>query len=457
MDASESSDVKRSLFLKFIVFLMNAFLVVTAASAALALVDDLSIHSEMGSSFFSFRGQIDLLDVVLLLLAVVAIIVVPQLPKLVLLPPILVGVWQILGAPGMTWSILDRMSMAKLDGILLAAVAISFVVNMARGGSLFIRTADLPFRENLVTRTLVTMPLALIAIVVIGVAGILTAIPTYVEQQSRGYLHFAPQGLEVRDTTLVKGGHVVHLIGMVHIGDPEFYRSLYKSIPADALVLAEGVTDRDNRMATKPSYDNAARGLGLESQGEFQKLLAGSNRLDAPPAPTQPGAPVVPPPVNPLVPHVVFADIDVSDLSPSTLRFLEAVGTVFQAPNLTEAVQRYIAISQQFKEEEVKGVMDEILTKRNEHVVAAFDKYEPQYRLIYMPWGALHMPGIEDKIIARGYKVQSVRMMPIAKYDAIMNALTQSFGKEAAPPAPEPAAVPATTPAAPVPAPAPAH
>jgi hypothetical protein len=263
---------------------------------------------------------------------------------------------------------------------------------------------------------------------------------------SRGYLHFAAQGLEVRETTLVKGDHTVHLIGMVHIGDPEFYRTLYKGIPAEALVLAEGVTDRHNLMKAKPSYDNAARGLGLESQNEFQKLLAGSNMVDAPAA-----SPTTPQPVaqaNPAAPHVLFADIDVSDLSPSTLRFLEAVGTVFQSPTFAEAMQRYIAISQQFKEDEVKGVMDEILTKRNDHVIAAFDKYEPQYRLIYMPWGALHLPGIEDKILARGYKVQSVRMLPLAKYDAIMNALTQAFGTQpSAAPAPLPAPEAVTPPA----------
>jgi len=440
---TENSQARRSFFLVFIVFLMNAFLAVTAVSSVLALADDLVVKSAMDSQYFSIRGQVALLDIVLLLVAIVSLILVPQLPKLVLLPLVLVSVWQLLGAPGVEWSILDRASQVKLDVIALAAVALAFAINRARTGRLFISSADLPFHEGLVGRTIIAMPLALIALLVVGVGGVVSAVPTYVELQSRGYLHFASQGLEVRETTLVKGDHTVHLIGMVHIGDPEFYRALYKGIPAEALVLAEGVTDRQDRMKAKPSYDNAARGLGLESQGEFQKLLAGSNMVDTPPAASTAPQPVAQ--ANPAAPHVLFADIDVSDLSPSTLRFLEAVGTVFQAPSFSEAMQRYIAISQQFKEDEVKGVMDEILTKRNDHVIAAFDKYEPQYRLIYMPWGALHLPGIEDKILARGYKVQSVRMLPIAKYDAIMNGLTQSLAAQpAAPAAPVPPA-PATT------------
>ena len=450
---TENSQARRSFFLVFIVFLMNAFLAVTAVSAVMALADDLVVKSAMDSQYFSIRGQVALLDIVLLLVAIVSLILVPQLPKLVLLPLVLVSVWQLLGAPGVEWSILDRASLVKLDVIALAAVALSFVINRARTGRLFISSADLPFHDGLVGRTIIAMPLALIALLVVGVGAVVSAVPTYVELQSRGYLHFASQGLEVRETTLVKGDHTVHLIGMVHIGDPEFYRALYKGIPPEALVLAEGVTDRQDRMKAKPSYDNAARGLGLESQGEFQKLLAGSNMVDTPSTPSAPST--TPQPVaqaNPAAPHVLFADIDVSDLSPSTLRFLEAVGTVFQAPSFSEAMQRYVAISQQFKEDEVKGVMDEILTKRNDHVIAAFDRYEPQYRLIYMPWGALHLPGIEDKILARGYKVQSVRMLPIAKYDAIMNGLTQSFGAPAATPAATEAPMPPAAAAAPAPA-----
>ena len=42
------------------------------------------------------------------------------------------------------------------------------------------------------------MPLALIALVVVGVGSVVAAVPVFVEMQSRGYLHFASQGLEVR-------------------------------------------------------------------------------------------------------------------------------------------------------------------------------------------------------------------------------------------------------------------
>jgi hypothetical protein len=225
-----------------------------------------------------------------------------------------------------------------------------------------------------------------------------------------------------------KGESEVRLVGMVHIGEREFYRQLYAGIPPQALILAEGVTDRDNRMKAKPSYDNAARGLGLQSQGEFQSLLAGSNILEAapaaPPAPgTQPAAVTPALPVVAGKPSVVFADVDVSELSPETLAFIEAAGSIFQSPTLSEAVGKYIDVTGRFTEPQIRAVMEELVKKRNAHALAAMDRHAARFNLIYLPWGALHMPDFEDRLVARGYRVVSSRMIPIAKYETIMNGL----------------------------------
>ena len=118
MHVTDHPQAKRSFFLVFIVFLMNAFLAVTAVSSVLALADDLVVKSAMDSQYFSIRGQVALLDIVLLMVAIVSLILVPQLPKLVLLPLVLVSVWQLLGAPGVEWSILDRASQVKLERLL---------------------------------------------------------------------------------------------------------------------------------------------------------------------------------------------------------------------------------------------------------------------------------------------------------------------------------------------------
>lgn len=422
---SDETVSRRSFFLVFVAFLMNAFLLVTAVSSVLALVDDTLLKSAMTDEFYGARAEIGMLNIVLLFIAMVALILVPHLPKLVLLPPVAVMIWQLIGAPGFAWSITDHASMAKLDEISLASIALAVFANRMTTGHWFLAASRLPFRDTSFVRTVIAMPIALFAIIGVGVGGLLAAIPVFIEQQSGGYLHFASDGLEVRETVLTKRDHTVHLVGMVHIGDPKFYRTLFRMIGPKALILAEGVTDREGRMKARPSYDNAARGLGLESQSEFQALLAGANRVDdASAVSVAPSSPVA---SDAQAPHVLFADIDVADLSPATLRFLEAVGTVFQAPTLAEAVQRYLAISTQFKDDEVQGVMEEIVHKRNQRVLAAFDKYESQYQVIYIPWGALHMPDLEKKMKARGYRIETVHMLPIAKYDVIWKGLSNSL------------------------------
>jgi hypothetical protein len=414
--------------LPIFVALANAFLFVAALNAAVGLLDNLVLKSAMDSAFFMFRLQLGGLAAVLTLLMLAQIILVPQLPKLTLLPPLLVALWQLAGAPGLSWSMSDHASLARLDGIMLGVTGFGLLINKLNLGSWFIRTIDLPVHERLFVRTLIAGPIAALLLVVFGVVALIAAIPTYIEQESRGYLHFAANGLEVRETVMKKGESEVRLVGMVHIGEREFYRQLYAGIPPQALILAEGVTDRDNRMKAKPSYDNAARGLGLQSQGEFQSLLAGSNIVEAapaaPPAPGTPPAAVTPAlPVLAGKPHVVFADVDVSELSPETLAFIEAAGSIFQSPTLSEAVGKYIDVTGRFTEPQIRAVMEELVKKRNAHALAAMDRHAARFNLIYLPWGALHMPDFEDRLMARGYRVVSSRMIPIAKYETIMNGL----------------------------------
>lgn len=425
--------------LSLVVFLANAFLLVTMANATVALIDDTLIKSAIESPVFGFRTQLSALNLVLALLALASVILVPHLPKITMLPPLLVLMWQLVGAPGISWTLSDHASMATLDAILLGATAFGFVANKLTYGSWLITASSLPYHERLLRRTLIAAPLAAIALVVVSVVALLSAVPIFIEQQSRGYVHFASNGLEVRETIMRKGDRVVHLVGMVHIGEPAFYQNLFASIPPDALILAEGVTDREGKMKARPSYENAARGLGLESQVEFQRLLAGGKKVEpahsvAAPAPTS-NAPAIPT-ATASSPYVVFADVDVSDLSPSTLRFLEAAGTIFQSASLGEAMQRYIDLTGKFSEAEIKAVMDEIILKRNQKALSEFDRHEQQFKEIYLPWGALHMPDFEDKLKERGYSIASSRMIPIARYQTILNGILGQRVSSAPSPAP---------------------
>lgn len=398
------------------VFIANAFLLVTLAATTLGVVDGLLFQSPMTSTLFALRTQLSGLSLILGLILLALLILVPHLPKLTLLPGVLVMLWQMAGAPGVTWSMMDPATMLPIEAIALVSVLFGLVTNRLGYGTFLIRTADLPVYERLVLRTLIAAPIAALVLLIVPVAAIITAIPVMLQQQTGGYLRFGGQGLEVRETILVKGDREVRLVGMVHIGDPQFYRDLYASIPPTALVLAEGVTDRAGVLKASPSYENAARGMGLESQGDFQEMLRSSNRLDLPPGAPQPA-------IDPSKPFVVFADSDISDLTPGTRKFIEAVGGIFQSSTLDEALQQYMGVTQSFTQAEIMMAMDELLIARNKKALAALDKYEAQFSLIYLPWGAAHMPDFQKQLLARGYVVKSSSLRQIARYDTILEAL----------------------------------
>ena len=54
--------------------------------------------------------------------------------------------------------------------------------------------------------------------------------------------------------------------------------------------------------------------------------------------------------------------------------------------------------------ERVAGVMTDIIDKRNEAVIASLSKTLQHYDTIIIPWGAMHMPGIEAAILEQGFK-----------------------------------------------------
>jgi hypothetical protein len=442
---SDQPATGRRIALSIPVFIANAFLLVTLASSVLGLIDGFLVKSAIDSSLFGVRMQLSGLSGTLGFLVLAALILVPHLPKLTLLPAVLAMLWQLAGAPGVSWSINDPATLVSLEAASLAAVLFGMLMNRLTYGTFLIRTADLPYHERLVRRTLIAAPMAALVLVVVPVVALVIAIPVMIEQQTGGYLKFGREGLEVRQTVMAKGASEVHLVGMVHIGEPQFYRDLYASIPPSAIVLAEGVSDRSGVMKTSPTYENAARGLGLDSQDEFQLLLKNSNRLDLPP-PT-PGT--VAPAVDPAKPFVVFADVDVSELTPGTRKFIEAVGGVFQSGSTYEAMQKYMQVTQDFTQGQIMAAMDELIIARNRKALATFDSYGTRFSVIYLPWGAGHMPDFEKQLKARGYIVKSSGTRQIARYATILEAM-QSMAQP-------PAATKAIQPQSPAPAPVPAN
>jgi hypothetical protein len=79
------------------------------------------------------------------------------------------------------------------------------------------------------------------------------------------------------------------------------------------------------------------------------------------------------------------------------------------------------------------AAMDELIVGRNKKALAAFDQYGGQYAVVYIPWGAAHMPDFEKQLKARGYVVKSSELRQIARYETILEALSPTKPAVSAP------------------------
>lgn len=426
---------RRNLFLRGAVFVANAFLVLFAAEAAFSLLNAAVLKLPPDSLILVAQTLIGVSVVLLAFVAIAILVFVPHIPKIVLLPPVLVLLWQIIGAPPLVWSPEDRATWIPIDAVGLGAALFAFIACKLTTGGWLLSASNLPHKSNLALRTFIALPV-FVVVMTLTLAGVAVAgFVTLVQLQTKDYLHFAWSGVEVRETVMRKGDKVVHLVAMVHFAEPRFYQELFASMPPGSLILAEGITDNKGVLTNGLRYNNAARALGLETQDVFQKLLIEKARIkpaaEEPKTPTSasdkrtPAAPPPPQPPAPSGPDVIRADVDASDFSPTTIKFLQRVGDVYASANMNEALDKLSKIGNEFTDDDLNKVMDDILHLRNTRVLKEFDAQLPKYQVIYIPWGAQHMPDLEAGLIDRGFRIESSRLHSLARYETIFGGLTR--------------------------------
>ena len=418
----------RGIFLVLIALVANIYLAAFATDAGLSLLDDVLKPAAGASPLGDMRELVAgfvTLDTLAMLLVV---IFVPHLPKLVFLPLIFFDLWVAFGAPPFSFS--ESSTVLALSAAQAALIAAAFAINKFRTGSWFVVAALLPHKHRLVLRTIISLAVVGLVLPVAAVSLLLVAFGSMIEQQTQGYLQFTSTGIEVRETVLHKDNKTVRLIGMVHVGEPKFYETLYSSFPADGLVLAEGVTDREGRLAGSFSYRGLAEVLGLKVQPQFARPADVVPDAKTPTG-KKPGAPEtttrepISIPATPGHPRVIYADADISDFSPTTIRFLGKVGEIYASQSLSELIARLNAVGDEFPDTALKGVFEDILDKRNTRVLAEFDKRMGEYDAVVIPWGAQHMPGLEKALRERGFQIRSQRMVPLARYQTIFDRVMQ--------------------------------
>lgn len=243
------------------------------------------------------------------------------------------------------------------------------------------------------------------------------------------YVQFSFKGVDLVERVFERDGQRVHLIGMMHIGDGSFYKDLnarMRTAPntGKRLVLTEGVADEKGILPagfkSGETYAKLASSLGLEPQNTPAK-----NKPENGPAPR--------PKTVIHINGVTFenADIDVSALDEKHKTILVAILEMLDTDNLAELL---MAQPEGITGRDIELMLFEgLLGQRNDVLMEHLAERGPDYTEVFIPWGAAHMPDIEQRLLDLGYTQQAEVIRPIV-----------TFGKQATD-SPAPSVAPAAS------------
>jgi hypothetical protein len=215
-----------------------------------------------------------------------------------------------------------------------------------------------------------------------------------VDHLTEGFMTVRPRGLTVRVRKYVRrDGKMIQLFPMSHIADANFYQNVSQSFPANSIVMAEGVTDERNLLTNKISYKRLATALGLGEQHHDFKPSRGK---------------------------IVAADVDVDQFATNTIDLLNLAMLIHAQGVNAETVLRLLQYPEppHFQEQ----LIDDLIRKRNQHLVEEIQARLAQADNIMVPWGAAHMPGIAEAIQKSGFRLKETQEYVAVRFHFMGNA-----------------------------------
>jgi hypothetical protein len=377
---------------------INLFLLAFAADALMSSIDDWSQLLFGGAIFGLSRELLALAVFCLSPVVYLATGIDSRLPKSLLLPPALYAVWAGLGClPFSIYS--DKPGfMPALSLLQLALAAYAFAQVRTQTGR-WLLPREYFARPALRLKNSLWFALANVALVPPALALLLTASAwLYLEHKTAGFMQLGIDGLRLQQRHYARAGKTVHLIAMMHIGSARYYRELGEFLSTgNAVVLAEGISDDDGLIANDPSYSRLAEFIGLDSQ---ERMEITGRPLDYDDLATRDDA-------DASGPGVVRADVDSREFSEQTRRYIEHVDGLFNpGDTFLQGLSAYLAwYRENMTPEKEAEVFLEIIDKRNATLLQHLDRALLGYDVIAVPWGALHMPGLERALLERGFSL----------------------------------------------------
>ena len=218
----------------------------------------------------------------------------------------------------------------------------------------------------------------LIKVFIVGptlIVGICVSLVLSLEKVSNGFISIRGDGLYTEKRVYDYEGREIHLLPTVHIASRDFYSNLIRELPkSETVILPEGVTDRSNLIRDGLDYSGPAESAGLSTQPSFVDMSKLAFRS---------------------------CDVDVSEFSESTLRDLNNISRCLKRWTAGDHAACLEELSQ-IRSPDLNSMKEDLLNKRNARVNKALKEALPEFKHIGIPWGAAHMPGIEDDILKMG-------------------------------------------------------
>jgi hypothetical protein len=324
----------------------------------------------------------------------------PRLPKRVLLPPIIF----------LPISLVAAMPLPLYVGLERAMVILAWAqVALGIFAFLLIRLTTRP-RRWLFTAAAMEGPAISLGHILRFVAINALMIPLVIfycafcvaqtiNHYSAGFLHLGIRGLQTEEREYVRGNKRVTLIGMVHIANAKFYQEVRASIQKPGTVLlSEGVSDTNHVLRTfhSGSYKKLAKAVGLVEQDRA------------------------------VVPNisVLRADVDCSEFSKTTVLVLNTVGSSLQKIDTGNATRLWASLIRNFLFEQpvelewkdMEVLYRDVVQNRNACCLSRIETAVKNHDRVVIPWGAMHMPGLEKGVLEKGFVLASRKKCSVVRW-----------------------------------------
>ncbi len=306
------------------------------------------------------------------------------------------------------------MALALLQGIFAVAAFVRVrAYNAGRGGRWLLHDGSLRVVESEGRRMLRFSALALGVGCPLALVYLVASLGTWITVETEHFVSLDLGGIQLADRRYTKGDREIRLVGMMHLGEEDTYREITESfLGGDTIVLEEGVSDDDAVLEEALRYDTLAGRMGLSAQRSLTSYLDGyyaaeSVALD-----------------SPLRPEIRNADVDSRAFAPATRRVLGHAARVWSDDEpLAAFLQLYGYLLEH--PDDADTFFRDIIVLRNEHLIGEMERALGQSRRVIVPWGALHLPGIEAFVLQSGFVQAAEARRRVVSWSTLWSAFAE--------------------------------